>query len=86
MVSTQTADFAALALTEFKSALSNPNLTRDQLMNMLRRGMGKHCDKDPNSWSAFMAHHLAKAANRNASIANFSLAWEQAGENETQTA
>ena len=58
------ADFAALALTEFKNVLDNPHLTQDQLINILRGGMNKHQDKDPNSWSVFMAQHVARAANK----------------------
>jgi hypothetical protein len=57
------AEFATLALSDFKDALRNPNLTRGQLTMMLRRGMIKHRDKDPGSWAAFMASHIAKAAN-----------------------
>ncbi len=72
------AEFAGLALAEFKNALSDPGLTREQLVKLLRRGMAKHKDKDPNSWAAFMAHHIARAANRNAE--GFSAEWEKAGE------
>lgn len=57
------AEFATLALSDFKEALRNPNLTRGQLTRMLRRGMMKHSDKDPGSWAAFMAAHVARAAN-----------------------
>lgn len=57
------AEFATLALSDFKEALRNPNLTRGQLTQMLRRGMMKHQDKDPGSWAAFMAAHIARAAN-----------------------
>ncbi|MGB4056477.1 MAG: hypothetical protein WBK77_00120 [Alphaproteobacteria bacterium] len=57
------AEFATLALSDFKEALENPHLTRSQLTRMLRRGMTKHRDKTPGSWSAFMAAHVAKAAN-----------------------
>ncbi len=57
------AEFATLALSDFKEALRDPNLTRGQLTRMLRRGMTKHSDKTAGSWSAFMAAHIAKAAN-----------------------
>ncbi len=57
------AEFATLALADFKEALKNPNLTRGQLTQMLRRGMQKHQDKEPASWSTFMAAHIARAAN-----------------------
>lgn len=62
------AEFAALSLSEFKNILSDPNLTRDQLTRILRRAMTKHQDKDAGSWSAFMAHHIARAANLNAGL------------------
>ncbi len=58
------AEFAVLSLSEFKNVLDNEHLTDDQLIHILRGGMNKHQDKDPNSWSVFMAQHVAKAANR----------------------
>ena len=77
------ADFAALALSEFKNVLSDPHLTHEQLVHLLRRGMAKHKDKDPNSWSAFMAHHIARAVNSNTPRVSgvfTNNAWETAGE------
>lgn len=62
------AEFAVLAISEFKSVLGNPDLTQEQLMTILRGGMHKHHDKDPNSWSVFMAQHVAKAANTGARV------------------
>lgn len=60
------AEFATLALSDFKDALKNPNLTRGQLTQMLRCGMIKHQDKTPNTWAAFMAAHVAKVSNMDA--------------------
>ena len=57
------AEFATLAISDFKAALKNPDLTRAQLTRMLRGGMVKHKDKDPDSWASFMAHHMAGVAN-----------------------
>lgn len=57
------ADFAVLAFSEFKSVLGNPDLTREELIRILRKGLNKHQDKDSASWAVFMAHHIAKAAN-----------------------
>lgn len=57
------AEFAALALTDFKNALENPHLTRRELSTMLRGGMAKHKDKHPDSWALFMAQHIAVTAN-----------------------
>jgi hypothetical protein len=62
------ADFAVLALTEFKNVLGNPELTKEQLIKILRKGMSKHGDKDSGSWSVFMAHHIANAANSDARV------------------
>lgn len=58
------AEFATLALSDFKDALKNPQLTRRQLTGMLRGGMTKHGDRESGSWSAFMALHVASAANQ----------------------
>ncbi|MCC7305098.1 MAG: hypothetical protein IT558_02445 [Alphaproteobacteria bacterium] len=71
------ADFAALSLPEFKNVLGDPDLTEEQLTNILRRGMAKHQDKDPHAWSVFMAYHIARAANRNSRLV---LAAEWSGE------
>lgn len=57
------ADFAALAFAEFKTVLGNPELTKEDLIRILRKGMNKHQDKDTGSWAVFMAHHIASAAN-----------------------
>src|SRR5690606_8344694 len=57
------AEFAVLALSEFKIVLGDPELTCDQLPRILRGGMRQHQDKDPHSWAVFMAQHIAKAAN-----------------------
>ena len=61
------AEYATLALGEFKHVLSNPGLTRRQLMNILRAGMTRHRQTTPGScWSTFMAQYVARTANRNA--------------------
>ena len=68
-MNTDYAEFAALALSEFKHVLRNPRLTRKQLCVMLRTGMIKHKDIDPESnWATFMAHYVARSANKNAEI------------------
>lgn len=58
------AEFAAMAITEFKSILGDPDLTGDRLIEILRRAMHKHHDKDSVSWSIFVASHIANTANR----------------------
>ena len=58
------AEFATLALSEFKHVLSNPALTRRELMGVLRSGMAKHKVVDPEScWATFMAYYIAKTSN-----------------------
>lgn len=60
------ADFAAMALSQFKSALRDPALTREQLEQILRKGMKKHKIMDPSaSWSGFMASYVTRATNAN---------------------
>ncbi len=60
------AEFATLALSEFKHVLHNPRLTGHQLRKMLRTGASRHKDIDPEScWSTFMAHYVAQTSNKN---------------------
>lgn len=68
------AEFAAMAITEFKTVLGDPDLTGERLIEILRRAMNKHQDKDSGSWSIFMANHIAWAANRNGRTP-FAQAW-----------
>ena len=50
------AEFAGMAIAQFKNALRDPALTREQLEKILRKGMKKHRVMDPSSnWSGFMA-------------------------------
>ena len=63
-MNTDYAEFASLALSEFKTALRDPALTRNDLMKILRKGMAKHRNRDPDMWSALMAKHIGKAANK----------------------
>ena len=65
------AEFATLALSEFKHVLRTPCLTRRQLTKMLRSGMLKHKDIDPEGcWSTFMAHYVTQTANKNTPVTN----------------
>ncbi|MCF8495841.1 MAG: hypothetical protein K9G62_04145 [Alphaproteobacteria bacterium] len=63
------AEFATLALAEFKNILRDPRLTRHQLMSILRSGMNDHSTRRTEScgmgWADFMAGHVEKTANRN---------------------
>lgn len=63
-MNTDYAEFATLALSDFKHVLRNPKLTRRQLTKMLRSGASKHKNIDPESnWSSFMAHHIETTSN-----------------------
>jgi hypothetical protein len=59
------AEFATLALSDFKNVLSKPSLTGSELKEMLRRSMTACRDQDPGSWSSLMAQHIARAMNQN---------------------
>ena len=64
-MNTDYAEFAGMALAQFKRELRDPNLTRRQLVAMLRRGMAKSQCNDKARWSALMARQLDKACNTN---------------------
>lgn len=63
-VNTDYAGFAGMAISEFKTALKSPDLTRRELVGMLRKSMAQARSDDPMRWSALMAQQLKKAANR----------------------
>ena len=67
-MNTDYAEFAGMALSEFKTALSEPGLTRSQLIGMLRSGMAKTRNDDPKRWTALMARQLERAVNAAANI------------------
>jgi hypothetical protein len=69
------AEFAAMAITEFKSILGDPDLTGERLIEILRLAMNKHHDKDSVSWSIFVANHIANTANRNGRTPFIQQAW-----------
>lgn len=64
-------DFARMAVGQFRTALGNPDLTREALEKMLRDGLSKYKSVCPNpeycaiepSWTNFVASHMAKASN-----------------------
>ena len=59
------ASFAAMALNEFKLALSNPDLTAKELRRLLRKADQKHrAQTTPDgSWSSFMASYVMQNVN-----------------------
>ena len=65
------ADFATLALSDFKTILSDPSLTRTQLKTMIRDSMTKCRNSEPECndtecWANLMARYVTKSANSNA--------------------
>lgn len=61
------AEFATLSLTDFKTALRNPNLTREQLVMLLRDGAADFRQKDPEGcWATFLAQYMQRSANTRA--------------------
>lgn len=60
------AEFASLALSEFKNALHKPDLTDHELRHIIRKGMNQHRKKNPSScWATFMALYVANGSNAN---------------------
>lgn len=58
------ADFAAMALGQFKDALRRPELTRGDLEALLRSGMKRHRGRAAETdWTTFMASYVTTAAN-----------------------
>jgi hypothetical protein len=75
------AEFATLALSEFKHVLRNPRLTGRQLTRMIRNGMHEHKAADPDScWASFMAQYISQAANRGGSHSYAKFSWDQLAE------
>ncbi|MCK6417754.1 MAG: hypothetical protein L6Q57_02300 [Alphaproteobacteria bacterium] len=68
-VNTDYAEFAALSIHAFKQALSDPGLTRGQLVQMLREGMREHPPEYHNlrGWAGMMARYVSHRANGNES-------------------
>ena len=60
------ADFASIAIGEFRDALRDPELTREDLKYMLRRGMNKHRNRNSQvSWTKYVASYMARSSNAN---------------------
>jgi len=65
-VNSDYAGFACMAIKEFRCALRNDKLTREELENMLRDGIRKHRSEGKEvSWSRFVASHVAQSSNTN---------------------
>lgn len=63
-MNTDYAGFAAMALSEFKEALSKPDLTAHELRAILRKGATSHREENSEeSWPSFMAGYVRRQAN-----------------------
>lgn len=65
-VNTDYADFATIALADFKRLLGDPSLTDRQLKQLIRKADRSHKTMNQKaSWAVFMAEHIAEQANSN---------------------
>ncbi len=68
-VNTDYADFATIALAEFKLLLGDPSLTDRQLKQLIRKAENSHKTMNQQtSWAVFVAEHIAEQANSNRQI------------------
>ncbi len=60
------AEFASLALSDFKEILKNPYLTGRDLRRIIRKGHNNHKATDQQeSWASFVAGFIAQSSNEN---------------------
>lgn len=65
-VNTDYADFATMALADFKKLLGDAKLTDRQLKQLIRKANCSHRDGDPQGcWASFVAKSIAKQSNSN---------------------
>lgn len=65
-VNTDYADFATIALQDFREMLGNPDLTDRELKRLIRHASSRYREENPeHSWSAFIAHYINRQANTN---------------------
>ena len=58
------AEFASLALSDFKEILKNPYLTGRDLRRIIRKEHNNHKASNPQScWATFVAGHIAQSSN-----------------------
>lgn len=63
-MNTDYAGFASMAVGQFRDAMRDPALTREDLGKMLRQGMQKHRMRGTDiNWTKFVASYMAKSAN-----------------------
>ncbi len=61
------ADFANMAISQFREAMRAPELTREELKDLLRKGMISHrmCNHKKDNWTKSVASYMAKVSNTN---------------------
>ncbi len=60
------AGFAGMAIGQFRNALHNQDLTREELEYMLRDGIQKHRrESQEGDWTRFVASYVAQSSNSN---------------------
>ncbi len=60
------ATFAGMALGQFRNAMRDPDLTRENLELLLRKGIKKHrAKRTEGSWTRFVASYVVKSSNAN---------------------
>lgn len=63
-MNTDYAEFASMAIGEFKMALENPDLTAYELRQLIRKGQSQRNTEDPQGcWATFMARYVSRGAN-----------------------
>jgi hypothetical protein len=70
-MNTDYAEFAGMALSDFRTVLRRPHLKRKELVAMLRKGMRVSHYQDKSIWAVAMENQLKNAANLNAYVKAF---------------
>ena len=60
------AEFASMAIADFRRVLRNPKLKRTELIAMIRKNMPKARTEDGQLWPIVMAKYMGRSANTNA--------------------
>lgn len=63
-MNTDYAGFASMAVSQFRDALRDPDLTREELGELIRKGIKKHRARGADAnWTKFVASYMVKSAN-----------------------
>lgn len=65
-VNTDFADFATIALADFRTLLNEPDMTDRELKQLIRRAAARHkAAKSKDCWKSFTARYMSRKANNN---------------------